>query len=53
MLLRYALKLEDEAAAVERAIERVLASGARTADLAAGGASVSTTEMTDRIVAAL
>ena len=53
MLLRYSLKLEEEAASVERAIERVLASGARTADLAAGGASLSTTEMTDRIVAAL
>jgi 3-isopropylmalate dehydrogenase len=53
MLLRYALKLEEEAASVERAIERVLTSGVRTADLAAGGPSVSTTEMTDRIVAAL
>jgi 3-isopropylmalate dehydrogenase len=53
MLLRYSLKLEKEAAAVERAIEDVLASGARTADLAAGGPSISTTEMTDRIVAAL
>ena len=53
MLLRYSLKLEEEAASVERAIESVLASGARTADLAAGGPSLSTTEMTDRIVAAL
>jgi 3-isopropylmalate dehydrogenase len=53
MLLRYSLKLEEEAAAVERAIERVLESGARTADLAAGAASLSTNEMTDRIVAAL
>ena len=42
MLLRYALKLEAEAASVERAIESVLRRGARTADLAAGGASVST-----------
>src|SRR5262245_26643294 len=52
MLLRYALKLEKEAAAVEKAIEAALTAGLRTADLAAGGASVSTTEMTDRIVAA-
>ena len=53
MLLRYSLGLEAEAAAVERAIESVLASGLRTADLAAGGPSVSTNAMTDRIVAAL
>jgi 3-isopropylmalate dehydrogenase len=53
MLLRYALKLEKEAAAVEKAIEAALTAGLRTADLAAGGRSVSTTEMTDRIVAAL
>lgn len=53
MLLRYALKLDAEATAVEKAIEAALTAGLRTADLAAGGASVSTTEMTDRIVAAL
>jgi 3-isopropylmalate dehydrogenase len=53
MLLRYALKLELEAAAVEKAIEAALTAGLRTADLAAGGASVSTAEMTERIVAAL
>ena len=53
MLLRYALKLEKEAAAVEKAIESALTAGLRTADLAAGAASVSTTEMTERIVAAL
>jgi 3-isopropylmalate dehydrogenase len=53
MLLRYSLQLETEASAIERAIEKVLAAGARTADLAAGGASISTTEMADRIVSAL
>jgi 3-isopropylmalate dehydrogenase len=53
MLLRYALKLDAEASAVERAIEQALRSGARTADLAAGGPSVTTTGMTDRIVAAI
>ena len=53
MLLRYALKLEKEAAAVEKAIEGALTAGLRTPDLASGGQSVSTTEMADRIVAAL
>jgi hypothetical protein len=47
------LKLEKEAAVVEKAIEAALIAGLRTADLAAGAASVSTTEMTDRIVAAI
>jgi len=51
MLLRYALKLEKEADAVEKAIEAALTAGLRTADLAAGAASVSTAEMTERIVA--
>jgi 3-isopropylmalate dehydrogenase len=53
MLLRYSLKLDAEASAIERAIEKVLASGARTADLASGAASLTTSQMTDRIVAAL
>ena len=51
MLLRYALKLEKEADAVEKAIEAALTAGLRTADLAAGATSVSTAEMTERIVA--
>jgi 3-isopropylmalate dehydrogenase len=50
MLLRYSLKLEDEAAAVETAVSQVLAAGYRTADIAAGGESVSTTEMADRVL---
>jgi 3-isopropylmalate dehydrogenase len=53
MLLRYALKLEKEAVSVEKAIETALIAGLRTADLAAGGPSVGTTEMTERIVAEL
>ena len=53
MLLRYALKLDAEASRVEAAIEAALMAGLRTADLAAGGPSVSTTGMTDRIVAAI
>jgi 3-isopropylmalate dehydrogenase len=45
MLLRHSLGLEDEANAVERAVDSVLAAGYRTADIAAGGASIGTSEM--------
>ena len=45
MLLRHSLKLEAEAVAIEQAVDRVLAKGYRTADLAAGGPSVGTVEM--------
>ena len=44
MLLRYALKLEKEAASVEQAIESALIAGLRTADLRRRP-SVSTAEM--------
>ena len=45
-MLRYSLRLEDEANAVERAVEAVLAEGYRTADIAAdGGEVVKTTQM--------
>lgn len=54
LLLRHGLSLPEEAAAVERAIEAALASGARTQDLAPPGAqTLSTTGMTDTIVRAL
>jgi 3-isopropylmalate dehydrogenase len=54
MLLRSSLELPDEAAAVERAVEGVLASGHRTADLAEPGQpTVGTQAMGDLIVAAL
>ena len=46
MLLRHSFGLEREAAAVESAVESVLAAGHRTRDLARGGqASLSTSEM--------
>ena len=45
MLLRHSLKLEAEAAAIETAVDRVLAAGHRTRDIAAGGPSLSTAEM--------
>jgi len=52
MLLRYSLGLEAEAKAVETAVDNVLASGARTADIAPrGGGFVSTTEFADAILA--
>ena len=53
MLLRHSLKLETEAATIESAVDRVLAKGHRTADLAAGGASVGTAEMGSLVLAEL
>ena len=53
MLLRHALKLENEALAIERAIEKVLVSGLKTADLAGSGASIGTTQMAAGIAAAI
>jgi len=50
MMLRHSLELTDEAAAVETAVERALASGARTGDL---GGSLGTAAMLDVITAAL
>ena len=53
MLLRHSLKLEKEAAAVERAIETVLERGMRTADIAAGQPALGTRAMTAAIAQAL
>ncbi len=54
MLLRYSLELEEEAAAIESAVDKVLASGARTADIAPrGGEAVSTDELAAAIMDAL
>jgi len=54
MLLRHSLALEEEANAVEQAIQVVIADGARTADIATGGVTpLNTEQMTDRIIAAL
>ena len=51
MLLRHALRLEKEAAAVETAIGAVLKAGHRTADLAQGtDRKIGTTEMTQAIL---
>ena len=55
MCLRYSFDLGAEADLLERAVEKVLADGVRTADLmgAEGGTPVSTAQMGDRIVEAL
>lgn len=54
LLLRHSLGLNDEADAVENAIHAAIASGARTPDIASeGDIPVTTTEMTDRIIAGL
>jgi len=53
LLLRYSLELKAEADAVERAVNEVLDEGVRTADIAAGGPSVGTREMTDAVIASL
>ena len=53
MLLRHSLGLEDEARAVETAIEKTLKSGLRTADLAEGGTSVNTDQMAGAIARAV
>jgi 3-isopropylmalate dehydrogenase len=50
MLLRHSLALNSEAQAVEKAVSQVISDGLRTADLAAGSAAASTSEMGDAIV---
>ena len=54
MLCRYSLKLDTEAAAIEAAVDAVIESGARTADLTTDkAAAIGTGEMGDRIAAAI
>jgi 3-isopropylmalate dehydrogenase len=54
MMLRYSLAEVAQADRVEQAVQKVLASGLRTADIiSAGMAKVSTSEMGDAVVAAL
>ena len=53
MLLRHSLKLEDEARAIEAAVDAILNAGHRTSDIAAGGKSISTTEMGELVVSEL
>ncbi len=53
MMLRLSFGLTQEADAVEGAVQRVLESGARTADIVHGGASVNCAQMTDLVLAEL
>jgi 3-isopropylmalate dehydrogenase len=55
MALRYSFNLGDDATRVERAVEKVLADGVRTADLMGpeGGKPVTTSQMGDAVIAAL
>ena len=53
MLLRHSLSLNEEADAVESAVEKVLADGLRTADLSRGGEAIGTEEMGAAVVARL
>jgi len=47
MLLRHSLKLEVEAASVEKAVDETITAGARTTDI---GGKLSTRQMTDEII---
>jgi 3-isopropylmalate dehydrogenase len=47
LLLRYSLKLEREAVALEAAVDAAIAEGARTADL---GGQLTTRQMTDEVI---
>ena len=47
LLLRYSLKLEEEAQAIESAVNQTITDGARTADL---GGTLTTRQMTDEII---
>ena len=53
MLLRHSLGLEDEAAAIEKAVFDTISQGHRTGDIAGGMPSINTKEMTEKILANL
>lgn len=53
LLLRHSLGLETEAIAIEHAVATAIEGGARTADVAAGGAALSTRAMGDAVLARL
>jgi 3-isopropylmalate dehydrogenase len=50
LLLRYSLKLEKAAAAIEAAVDAAITAGCRTADL---GGMLTTGQMTDEVIARL
>jgi 3-isopropylmalate dehydrogenase len=47
LMLRYSLKLEEEAVIIERAVDETITNGARTTDL---GGTLTTRQMTDEII---
>lgn len=54
MMLRYSFDMNDEAVAIEKAVEKVLADGVRTGDIMSEGCrKVSCSEMGDAIAAAI
>jgi 3-isopropylmalate dehydrogenase len=53
LMLRYSFGLEKAAVRIEAAVKRAVTGGARTADIAFGGAAVGTRAMTDAILAQL
>jgi 3-isopropylmalate dehydrogenase len=53
MALRHSLSLDIEATTIEDAVDRVLADGLRTADIAAGGAFIGTEAMGAAVAAAI
>ncbi len=50
MMLLYSFNLKEESDAIVNAVDKVLEAGYRTADLAHGAPSLSTTEITDKII---
>ena len=53
LMLRHSFGLEDEARAIEAAVEGAIAAGLRTADIAAGGPAVGTRAMGEAILTRL
>lgn len=50
MMLRYSFDLEEEATAIEKAVEKTLEKGYRTGDIAAGGESIGCREMGEAVL---
>jgi 3-isopropylmalate dehydrogenase len=53
LMLRYSFGLDKAASRIESAVRKAVTGGARTADIAFGGASVGTRAMADAVIAAL
>ena len=51
MMLRYSFNLETEAKAIEEAVEKTLAAGFRTGDIAAGKEKIGCKEMGEEVLA--